>query len=143
MNEVHRKALSELQQILASAKTIAVVGLSDKPHRPSYDVAEYLQSRGYRIIPVNPKISSVLGEKSYPSLRDVPVPVDVVDIFRSPEFVPEIVEDAIAIGAKVVWMQVGVIHEEAAARAEAAGLIAVMDVCMASTHRALSSMGRL
>ena len=92
---------------------------------------------------MNPKISSVLGEKSYPTLRDVPVPVDVVDIFRRPEFVPAIVDDAIAIGAKVVWMQVGVIHEEAAARAEAAGLTVVMDVCMASTHRALRSMGRL
>jgi predicted CoA-binding protein len=143
VNEVHRKTLSELQQILASAKTIAVVGLSNREERPSFHVAEYLQSKDYRIIPVNPKISSVLGEKSYPTLRDVPVPVDVVDIFRRPEFVPEIVEDAIAIGAKVVWMQVGVIHEEAAARAEAAGLTVVMDVCMASTHRALRSMGRL
>src|SRR5688500_7467627 len=122
-----KPTLEELQQILATAKTIAVVGLSDKPDRPSHAIPAYLQEEGYRIIPVNPKLSEVLGEKAYASLRDIPVPVDIVDIFRRAEDVPPIVEDAIAIGAKVVWMQMGIVNEEAAARAEAAGLTVVMD----------------
>ncbi len=124
-----------LKQILDSAKTIAVVGLSNKPDRPSYDVASYLQRVGYRIIPVNPTITEVLGEKAYKSLRDSPDRVDVVQIFRRPQFVPAIVEDAIAIGAKVVWMQPGTESEEAAARAEAAGLRAVVGACMMTVHR--------
>ncbi len=139
--ESGQKTLQELRQILADVKTIAVVGLSDKPQRPSYGVASYLQEQGYRIIPVNPNISSVLGEKAYPNLREVPHAVDMVDIFRRPEYVLPIVEDAIAIGAEVVWMQLGIVNQEAAAAAEAAGLTVVMDECTAATHRRLRSMG--
>jgi len=128
---------------LNQTKTIAVVGLSDKPDRDSYQIASYLQQQGYRIIPVNPRVNEVLGEKAYPSLRDVPDPVDVVDIFRRSEDVPPIVEDAIAIGAKVVWMQAGIVNEEAAARAEAAGLAVIMDACMRSAHRTLRASGRI
>ena len=133
----------DVQRILKQTKTIAVVGLSDKPDRDSYQIASYLQQHGYRIIPVNPRVNEVLGEKAYPSLRDVPDPVDVVDIFRRSEDVPPIVEDAIAIGAKVVWMQAGIVNEEAAARAEAAGLGVIMDACMRSAHRTLRASGRI
>jgi len=136
-------AWDDVQRILKQTKTIAVVGLSDKPDRDSYQIASYLQQQGYRIIPVNPRIKEVLGEKAYPSLRDVPDPVDVVDIFRRSEDVPPIVEDAIAIGAKVVWMQAGIVNEEAAARAEAAGLAVIMDACMRSAHRTLRASGRI
>ena len=124
-----------LKQILDSAKTIAVVGLSKKPDRPSYDVASYLQRVGYRIIPVNPTITEVLGERAYKSLREISDRVDVVQIFRRPQYVPSIVEDAIAVGAKVVWMQPGTENEEAAAQAEAAGLQAVVGACMMTVHR--------
>ncbi len=137
------KTLEDLRQILATAKTVAVVGLSDKPDKPSHSIPAYLQRQGYRIIPVNPKLTEVLGEKAYPTLRDVPVPVDVVDIFRRAEDVPPVVEDAIAIGAKVVWMQLGIVNEEAAARAEAAGLTVVMDTCMGATHQRLRSRGEI
>jgi predicted CoA-binding protein len=137
------KTLDELRQILNATKTIAVVGLSDKPDRPSHTIPVYLQEQGYRIIPVNPKIAEALGEKAYASLRDIPEPVDVVEIFRKAEDVPPIVEDAIAIGAKVVWMQLGIINQEAAARAEAAGLIVVMDTCMGATHQLLRSKGEI
>jgi len=113
---------------------IAVVGLSSKPHRPSFGVARYLQSVGYRIVPVNPNEKEVLGEKSYARLEDIPVHVDIVDVFRRSEFVPPIVESAIAIGASVVWLQEGVVHEEAAARARAAGLEVVMDRCTLKEH---------
>ena len=136
-------AWDDVQRILKQTKTIAVVGLSDKPDRDSYQIASYLQQQGYRIIPVNPRVNEVLGEKAYPSLRDVPDPVDVVDIFRRSEDVPPIVEDAIAIGAKVVWMQSGIVNEEAAARAEAAGLAVIMDACMRSAHRTLRASGRI
>ena len=136
-------AWDDVQRILKQTKTIAVVGLSDKPDRDSYQIASYLQQQGYRIIPVNPRVNEVLGEKAYPSLRDVPDPVDVVDIFRRSEDVPPIVEDAIAIGAKVVWMQAGIVNEEAAARAEAAGLGVIMDACMRSAHRTLRASGRI
>lgn len=118
-----------IHDILANSKVIAVVGLSSKPHRPSHGVARYLQSVGYKVIPVNPNETEVLGEKSYPRLEDVPVQVDIVDVFRRSEFVPPVVESAIAIGAKTVWMQEGVIHEAAAAQARAAGLEVVMDRC--------------
>lgn len=124
-------------QILTTVKTIAVVGLSNNPDRPSYEIAGYMQKAGYRIIPVNPTIKEALGEKAYASLRDVPQRVDVVQIFRRPEDVPPIVDDAIAIGAKVVWMQPGAENEEAAAKAEAAGLKAVVGACMRSVHRTL------
>lgn len=122
-----------IQRALAG-KTIAVVGLSSDPARPSYGVARYLQQHGYRIIPVNPNEDVVLGEQAYPSLRDVPVPVDVVDVFRRPEAVPEVVEEAIAIGAPVLWLQQGVIHPQAAQRAQAAGLAVIMDRCIKVEH---------
>jgi hypothetical protein len=124
--------------ILRSAQTIAVVGLSGKRFRPSYGVAEYLQRAGYRIIPVNPHETSVLGEKCYPDLDSVPDPIDIVDIFRRSEFVPEIVEAAIRKGAAAVWMQQGVVHEPAARRAEAAGMTVVMDSCILKDHSRLA-----
>ena len=130
--------MNSISEILHSARTIAVVGLSNKRFRPSYGVSEYLKRVGYRIIPVNPLEDEVLGEKSYPDLDSVPVPVDVVDIFRRSEFVPEIVEAAIRNGAKAIWMQEGVIHEQAARRAEAAGLTVVMDHCILKEHRRLA-----
>lgn len=130
--------MKSISEILHSARTIAVVGLSNKRFRPSYGVSEYLKRVGYRIIPVNPLEDEVLGEKSYPDLDSVPVPVDVVDIFRRSEFVPEIVEAAIRNGAKAIWMQEGVIHEQAARRAEAAGLAVVMDHCILKEHRRLA-----
>ena len=136
-------ALEQLRQILTTSKTIAVVGLSDKPDRPSHTVPAYLQQQGYRIIPVNPKLTEALGEKAYASVRDIPEPIDVVQVFRRAEDVPPIVEDAIAKGAKVVWMQLGIVNEEAAARAEAAGLQVVMDTCMGETHRLLRSRGEI
>lgn len=127
----------DLRDILSSIKTIAVVGLSNKPDRPSYEVAEYLKDAGYRIIPVNPTIKEALGEQAYPSLRELPSKVDAVQIFRRPEEVPAVVDDAIAIGAKVVWMQPGAENEEAAAKARAAGLKAVVGACMMVMHRKL------
>lgn len=117
-------------EILKSSRTIAVVGLSSRHFRPSHGVAEYLQSVGYRIIPVNPGETEVLGEKSYARLEDVPEPVDIVNVFRRSEFVPEIVESAVRIGARAVWMQEGVIHPEAAESARRAGLLVVMDACI-------------
>ncbi len=135
--------LEDLRQILAISKTIAVVGLSNKPERPSHEVASYLKDEGYRIIPVNPNVTDVLGEKACPSLRDVPEPVDIVDIFRRPESVPPIIEDAIAIRARVVWMQLGIMNEPAAARARAAGLKVVMNTCIATTHDALRARGQI
>ena len=125
-------------EILRTARTIAVVGLSAKRYRPSYGVAEYLQQSGYRIIPVNPEETEVLGEKSYPDLDSVPDEIDVVDIFRRSEFVPEIVEAAIRKGVKLVWMQEGVFHEQAALRAREAGLMVVMDRCILKDHRRLA-----
>jgi predicted CoA-binding protein len=131
--------MKQVWEILRSARTIAVVGVSSKRFRPSYGVAEYMQRAGYRIIPVNPQESKVLGETSYPDLESVPDPVDIVDIFRRSEFVPEIVDAAIRKGAKMIWMQEGVIHEEAARRAEAAGLVVVMDHCILKEHRRLAA----
>ena len=130
--------MKQISEILDSARTIAVVGLSAKRSRPSHGVAEYMKRAGYHIIPVNPLESEVLGEKCYPDLDSVPEPIDIVDIFRRSEFVPEIVEAAIRKGAKVVWMQEGVIHEDAARRAEAAGLRVVMDRCILKDHRRLA-----
>jgi uncharacterized protein len=123
-----------IAQILKSSKTIAVVGLSNRHMRPSYGVAQYLKSVGYQIIPVNPNETEVLGEKSYTRLQDVPVPVDIVDIFRRSEFVPEIADAAIQIGARCVWMQEGVVHAEAAERARRAGLFVVMGKCIFKEH---------
>lgn len=127
-------AVDPIAEILNNSKTIAVVGLSSRRSRPSNGVAEYLNSVGYRIIPVNPNETEVLGEKSYARLEDVPERVDIVDIFRRPEFVPAIVESAIRIGARAVWMQEGVAHAEAAVRARRAGLFVVMDSCIATVH---------
>lgn len=123
-----------IRDILTRSKVIAVVGLSSKPHRPSYGVARYLQTVGYRIIPVNPNEKEVLGEKSYPRLEDVPIKVDIVDVFRRSELVPPVVESAIAVGARTLWLQEGVVHEGAAARARAAGLEVVMDCCLLKEH---------
>ncbi len=120
---------------------IAVVGLSSKRWRPSYGVSEYMQRHGYRIIPVNPGESEVLGEKAYPDLDSVPEPVDIVNVFRRSEFVPEVVEAAIRKGARAIWMQEGVVHEEAARRAAEAGLVVVMDRCILKEHRKLSTAG--
>ncbi len=116
-----------VEEQLRHSKTIAVVGLSDKPDRDSHRVSKYLQSQGYRIIPVNPVISEVLDEKSYPDLKSVPLPIDMVNIFRRSELVPPVVDEAIEIGAKYIWMQDGVVSPEAAAKAEAAGIPVVMD----------------
>jgi predicted CoA-binding protein len=130
--------MKQISEILHTSRTIAVVGLSGKRFRPSYGVAEYLKRSGYRIIPVNPMETEVLGERSYPDLDSVPEPIDLVDIFRRSEFVPEIVEAAIRKGAKAIWMQEGVYHEAAAQRAEAAGLAVVMDRCILKDHRRLA-----
>lgn len=126
-----------IEEIVRQAKTIAVVGLSPNPERASYEVTSYLKGQGYRIIPVNPTVAEVLGEKSYPDLKSIPEPVDVVDIFRRAEDVPPIVEQAIAIGAKAVWMQLGIVNEAAAQRAREAGLGVVMDRCLMVEHRKL------
>lgn len=122
------------EKILNSCRVVAVVGLSPNPDRPSYGVASYLKEQGYRIIPVNPSAREILGEACYPRPSSIPEPVDVVDIFRRSEEVPDIVEEAIKMGAKAVWMQEGVINEQAAARAREAGLLVVMDRCMLKEH---------
>ena len=137
----HNGAVTPAQKILHEAKTIAVVGLSSNPLRPSFGVSRYMQKQGYRIVPVNPAEATILDEISYPTLADIPFPVDCVNIFRRPEFVPEIVEAAIAMGAKSVWMQEDVVHEEAAERARAAGLDVVMDRCLLKEHRAMAKSG--
>lgn len=128
---------AEVRDLLMRARTIAVVGLSDKPDRDSYHVAAYLQKAGYRIIPVNPALTEVLGERAYPGLREVPDPIDVLDVFRRADAVPAIVEDAIAVGARAVWLQDGIVHNEAAARARAAGLQVVQSRCMLREHSAM------
>jgi uncharacterized protein len=125
-----------IKEILETYKNIAVVGLSSQTWRPSYSVSRYMQTVGYRIIPVNPNETEILGEKAYASLDDVPGPIEIVDIFRRPEFVPDVVEAAIRRKARVIWMQLGVVHEAAAARARAAGLEVVMDRCILVEHRA-------
>ena len=123
-----------IKEILATYSTIAVVGLSSHAWRASFSVSRYMQANGYRIIPVNPNETEVLGEKAYPSLDEVPEPVEIVDVFRRSEYVPDIVEAAIRTGAKVIWMQEGVIHEPAAERARKAGLDVVMDRCILKEH---------
>jgi predicted CoA-binding protein len=125
-----------IADLLRRSTTIAVVGLSSNPLRPSHGVAAYMQSHGYRIIPVNPQIESSLGEKAYASLLDVPEKIDIVDIFRRPEFVEEIVDQAIQLKIPAVWMQEGVIHEQAAEKARQAGIFVVMDRCILMEHRA-------
>ena len=128
----------EIADLLRSAKTIAVVGLSSKQHRPSYGVTEYMQRNGYRIIPVNPNETEVLGEKCVPDLDAIAEPVDIVNIFRRSEYVREIVDAAIRIGARAVWMQEEVVDLAAAAKAEAAGLTVIMDRCILKEHRKLA-----
>src|SRR5258706_8531148 len=128
----------EISELLARAKNIAVVGLSPNPDRPSFGVARYLQEQGYHIIPVNPGHKEILGEKSYPSLTEIPEPIDVVDIFRRPEAVPEIVDQAIQKKAKAIWMQEGIVHNQAAEKARQAGMIVVMNKCMLKEHAARS-----
>lgn len=127
-----------IEEILNSSKTIAIVGLSAKAEQDSYMVACYLSDHGFEVIPINPSASEILGRKSYASLRDLPAPPDVVDIFRRAEFAPEIVEDAIAIGAKAVWMQLGIEHPDAAKRAQEAGLKVVMNHCIKREHQRIS-----
>jgi predicted CoA-binding protein len=126
-----------MKDILLSTQTIASVGLSSNPARESYGIVRYLKSQGYRVIPVNPTATEIMWEKSYPDLGSVPEKIDVVQIFRKPEDVPPIVDDAIKVGAKVVWMQEGIVNEEAAQKAREAGLQVVMDACMRATHQRL------
>ena len=126
--------INTLRRILRENKVIAVVGLSADWFRPSYFAAKYMQEHGYRVIPVNPKYESILGEKCYRSLRDIPEKVDIVDVFRKTQDVPPIADDAIAIGARVLWQQLGVRNESAAAKASAAGMDAVMDRCVKIEH---------
>jgi uncharacterized protein len=128
---------AELKKLLETSKTIAVVGLSNSPVRASLGVARFLQRQGYRIIPVNPNETEVLGERCYPTLREVPDAIDIVDIFRRPEFVPEVVDAAVEKKVRCIWMQEGIVHEQAADRGEAAGIPVVMDRCI------LKELGRL
>jgi predicted CoA-binding protein len=130
--------MANIPEILKSAHTIAVVGISSNPMRASNGVSEYLKRAGYRVIPVNPNEREVLGEKCYARLEDIPEKIDLVDIFRRSEYVPDIVESAIRVGARAVWMQEGVIHEDAAERARQAGLDVVMDRCTLKEHRKLA-----
>jgi uncharacterized protein len=126
-----------MKEILLSAKTVASVGLSSNQQKESFGIVSYLKEQGYRIIPVNPTADEILGEKSYPDLSSIPEKVDVVQVFRKPEDVPPVVDEAIKIGAKAIWMQEGIVHEEAAQKARDAGLQVVMDACMRATHRRL------
>ena len=134
-----------MPHILNHCRTIAVVGLSPQPHRASFDVSRYMQANGYRIIPVNPNATEVLGEKAYPSLTEAArhEKIDLVNCFRNSEDIPPVVDEAIAIGAKAVWMQLGISHPAAAAKAEAAGLLVVQDHCIKIDHRVLHSRGLL
>jgi len=129
--------MAAIRDLLRASHTIAVVGLSGKKFRPSYGVSEYMQKEGYRIIPVNPNETEVLGEKSYARIEDIPEHIDIVDIFRRPEFVGPVVDSAIQVGAGVIWMQEGVVHEEAAQKARDAGLAVVMDRCILKEHMRL------
>ena len=135
--EPYKPSDQELRSILGDARTVAVVGLSSKPWRHSHEVAQYLRSKGYRIIPVNPKETEVLGETSYPTLLDVPDRIDAVDVFRRAEATPEVASQAVHVGAKVLWLQSGIVNDEARRIAEDAGLDVVMGVCMMSTVRRL------
>ena len=133
---VKTPARDEIGELLKKIKTIAVVGLSDSPLRPSHGVSAYMQSQGYRIIPVNPAIKGALGEKAVASLSDVGETIDVVDVFRRSEFVPEVVDEAIRLKVPAIWLQEGVVHEEAAEKARKAGIFVVMDKCILKEHRA-------
>ncbi|MHB2154896.1 CoA-binding protein [Calditrichota bacterium GD2] len=130
MQDIWQKVNKDIDQILKNYRRVAVVGVSDKPYRPSYDITRYLLNRGFTVFPVNPKLEKVLDEPCYPSLKAVPGPIEIVNIFRRPEFVLPIVEEAIEVGARVIWMQLGVANEEAARLALDAGLQVVMDACI-------------
>jgi len=132
---VSPSANDEIGALLKRAKTIAVVGLSDSPLRPSYGVSAYMQQQGYRIIPVNPSINGALGEKAVALLSDIQEKVDIVDVFRRSEFVPEVVDEAIKLGVPAIWMQEGVVHEAAAEKARKAGIFVVMDRCILKEHQ--------
>ena len=125
-----------ITDLLKRSRTIAVAGLSNRPLRPSHGVSAYMQTHGYRIIPVNPEIRGSLGERAYPSLAEVPEKIDIVNIFRRPEYVEEIVDQAIRMKVPVIWMQEGVVHEKAAEKARRAGILVVMDRCILKEHRA-------
>jgi predicted CoA-binding protein len=128
---------AELKQLMTDASTIAVVGASSKPDRSSYGIMRKLQSVGYHVIPVNPNETEVLGERAYASLSDIPVPVDIVDVFRRSEYTPPIADEAVKIGAKALWLQMGIENEDAARRAKAGGLTVVMDSCLGTMHAVL------
>jgi len=127
----------DLQRLLTDATTIAVVGASSNPDKASHGIMQKLQSVGYRVIPVNPRETEILGERSYPSLTDVPVHIDIVDVFRRAEDTPAIADEAVKIGAKALWLQTGIVNEDAAARAVAGGLAVVIDECIGATHSLL------
>jgi predicted CoA-binding protein len=133
----------ELRQLLTSATTIAMVGASSNPEKASYGIMRQLQQAGYRVIPVNPKETEILGERAYPSLLDVPERIDIVDVFRRSEDTPAITDEAVTIGAKALWLQAGIANEDAAARAIAGGLIVVMDRCLGATHARLGIRRRV
>jgi predicted CoA-binding protein len=127
----------ELKTLLTQARTIAMIGASSNPDKASYGIMQQLQKRGYRVIPINPRETEVLGERTYASLADVKEPIDIVDVFRRPEDTPAIADEAVKVGAKALWLQTGIVNDDAAARAEAGGLMAVMDACIAATHALL------
>ena len=135
MDTIKTTATDEIGELLKRTKTIAVVGLSDSPLRPSYGVSAYMQSHGYKIIPVNPSIKGALGEKAVASLAEIEEKIDMVDVFRRPEYVPELVDEAIRLKVPAIWLQEDVIHEEAAEKARKAGLFVVMDKCILKEHR--------
>lgn len=137
MTDMENPGDDELRALLIRARRIAVVGLSPDPTRPSHDVAAYLLRQGYDVIPVNPAVREVLGRRAYPDLAAVPGPVDIVNVFRRPEAVPEVADAAVGTGAGTLWLQLGVIHPDAARRARAAGLAVVMDRCLKVEHRRL------
>jgi len=128
---------AQLKTLLTNASTIAIVGASSNPDKASYGIMQKLQQVGYRVIPVNPRETEILGERSYPSLADVPEHIDIVDVFRRPEDTPAIADEAVKIGAQALWLQTGIANEDAAARAEAGGLTVVMDACIGATHSLL------
>lgn len=133
----------ELARLLRAARTVAVIGISDRPDRPSHAVASYLQAQGYRVMPVNPRLEQVLGETCYPSLSDVPAAVDIVDVFRRAEETPAIAAEAVASGARALWLQEGIANDEAARLATGAGLAVVMDHCILKEHARLKAAGAL
>ena len=135
MDTMKTTATDEIGELLKRTKTIAVVGLSDSPLRPSYGVSAYMQSHGYKIIPVNPSIRGALGEKAVASLAEIDEKIDIVDVFRRPEYVPELVDEAIRLKVPAIWLQEDVIHEEAAEKARKAGIFVVMDKCILKEHR--------